>query len=46
MSAHLQRGNAAHAQRVYAALSAALEQLGLSPLPETAALYRALGVGR
>ncbi|UBV41640.1 transcriptional regulator [Deinococcus taeanensis] len=43
MRAHHAQGRSAAAGRVYAALTAALGELGLRPLPETAALWRALG---
>ncbi|WP_234009219.1 BTAD domain-containing putative transcriptional regulator [Deinococcus sp. NW-56] len=42
MRAHHARAHPAAAARTYAALGAALAELGLSPLPETAALHRAL----
>lgn len=41
--AHHARGNVAAAARVYAALSTALRDLNLRPLPETELLARALG---
>lgn len=42
MRAHHARSNPAAAARTYAALRAALADLGLTPLPETNALHRAL----
>ncbi|EYB68259.1 hypothetical protein DEIPH_ctg025orf0111 [Deinococcus phoenicis] len=42
MRAHHARANPAAAARTYAALRAALTDLGLTPLPETDALHRAL----
>ncbi|ADV68180.1 transcriptional activator domain protein [Deinococcus maricopensis DSM 21211] len=42
MRARYALGNVAGVQRAYAACAAALRELGLTPLPETAALHRAL----